>query len=77
MEKSRKCDICNIDVHRASFAKHCRSEKHLESIKRQKMITPEWLFLEPMEKLVTKSQNPKPLKEIARENFRIDDKQLN
>ena len=27
---SRKCDICNIDVHRASYVKHLRSKKHLE-----------------------------------------------
>ena len=28
---SRKCDICIIDVHRASFVKHFRSEKHLKN----------------------------------------------
>ena len=27
---SRRCDICNIDVQRASCAEHLRSEKHLE-----------------------------------------------
>ena len=31
-EKSRKCDICNIDIHRASFAKHLK-KKHLETEK--------------------------------------------
>ena len=30
MENSRTCEICNVDVHRASFAKHLRSKKHLE-----------------------------------------------
>ena len=29
---SRKCDVCNIDVHRASYVKHLRSKKHLENI---------------------------------------------
>ena len=24
---SRKCEICNIDVHRASYIKHTRSKK--------------------------------------------------
>ena len=27
---SRKCDVCNIDVHRASYVKPLRSEKHAE-----------------------------------------------
>ena len=27
---SRRCDVCNIDVHRASYAKHLRSKKHFE-----------------------------------------------
>ena len=35
MENSRTCEICNVDVHRASFAKHLRSKKHLE--KKNKM----------------------------------------
>ena len=43
---SRKCDICNIDVHRASYVEHLRSMKHLENEKQNKMITPEWLFEE-------------------------------
>ena len=28
---SRKCVTCSVDVHRASFAKHLRSKKHLEN----------------------------------------------
>ena len=28
MEKSRRCDICIIDVHRESFPKHLRSKNH-------------------------------------------------
>ena len=43
---SRKCEICNVDVHRASYIKHLRSKKHLETIKQNKMIIPEWLFRE-------------------------------
>ena len=46
---SRKCDICNIEVHRASYVKHLRSKKHLEKIKQNEMVKPEWLFQEPLE----------------------------
>ena len=27
---SRKCEFCNIDVHRASYQKHLGSKRHLE-----------------------------------------------
>ena len=46
---SRKCEICNVDVHRASFVKHNKSKKHLENEKQNEMIIPELLFREPIE----------------------------
>ena len=75
---SRKCEICNVDVHRASYVKHLRSKKkHLEIIKQNEMIIPEWLFQEPIENKIKKIYNPKPLTQIARDNIKLDDKQLN
>ena len=35
MNNSRICDICNVNVHRASFAKHLRSKKHLENVEKK------------------------------------------
>ena len=46
---SRKCDVCNIDVHRASYVKHLRCRKHLENEKQNEMIGPDLLFQEPIE----------------------------
>ena len=46
---SRNCDICNVNVHRASYVKHLRSKKHLENEKQNEVIIPEWLFQEPIE----------------------------
>ena len=46
---SSKCDVCNIDVHRASYVKHLRSRQHLENEKQNEMIIPELLFQEPNE----------------------------
>ena len=74
---SRRCDICKVDVHRASFVKHLRSKKHLENMKQNEMIIPEWLFQEPVEKKINKIYNPRSLKQLARDNIRLDDKQLN
>ena len=47
MENSRRCDICNINVHKASYAKHLwNKKKRLENRRQNDIITPEWLFKE-------------------------------
>ena len=74
---SRRCEICNVDVHRASYIKHLRSKKHLENIKQNEMIIPEWLFKEPVENKIKKIYNPKSLQQLSRDNIKLDDKQLN
>ena len=51
---SRKCEICSVVVHRASYANHLRSRKHLENEKLIEMMTPEWLFQEPVENKINK-----------------------
>ena len=47
---SRKCEVCIIDVHRASYVKPLRSKTYLNNEKQLKMIIPEWLFQEPIDK---------------------------
>ena len=74
---SRKCEICNVDVHRASYVKHLRSKKHIENIKQNEMIIPDWLFKEPIENKIKKIYNPKSLQQLARNNIKLDNKQLN
>ena len=74
---SRNCEICNVDVHRASYIEHLKSKKHIKNRKQNEMIIPEWLFLEPVENKINKIYNPKSLKQLARNNIRLDDKQLN
>ena len=52
MNNSRRCDVCNVDVHGASFAKHFRCKKHLEKIRQNDMIIPaDWLFKEPIQNI--------------------------
>ena len=46
---SRKCDVFNIDVHRAYYRKQLRCKKRLENEKQNELIIPEWLFKEPIE----------------------------
>ena len=74
---SRRCEICNVDVHRASYMKHLRSKKHLENMKQNEMIIPEWLFRESNENKINKIYNPRSLRQIARNTINLDDKQLN
>ena len=79
MENSRTCEVCNVNVHRASFAKHLRSMIHLKNIEQNEMIIPEWFFKEektPIEKKIRKVYNPKTLKQLAREKIKLDDKEL-
>ena len=56
---SRRCDISNFDVHRASYVKHLRSKTHLENMKQNEMIIPERLFQEPVENKIKEIYNPK------------------
>ena len=74
---SRKCEVCNVDVHRASCIEHLRNKKHLENIKQNEMIIPEWLFEEPIENKINRLYNPKSLRQLARNNITLDDEQLN
>ena len=79
MENSRTCEVCNVNVHRASFVKHLRSKKHLENMIQNEMIIPEWFFKEgkaPFRKKIPKVYNPKTLKQLAREKIKLDDKEL-
>ena len=73
---SRKFDVCNIDVHRASYVKHLRNKKHVENMKQNGLIIPEWFFQEPIENKINKINNPKSIKQLARVNIRLDDRQL-
>ena len=74
---SRKCEICDVDVHRASYMKHLRSKKRLGNEKQIETIIPKWLFEESIENKIKKLYNPKTLKQLAKRNIKLDDKQLN
>ena len=79
MENSHTCDVCIVDVHRASMQKHVSSQKHLENEKQNQMIIPEWLYKgkqTPNKNKFKKVYNPKTLKQIARENIKMNDKDL-
>ena len=78
MENSRTCEICIVNVHRASMQKRLRSKKHLENIKQNDMIIPEWLFKQeqaPIKKKIPKVYNSETLKQLAREKSKLDDKE--
>ena len=79
MENSRTCNVCNVNVHRASFVKQLRSKKHLENKIQNEMIIPEWLLKQeqtPFKKKIQKLYDPKTLKQLTREKIKLDDKEL-
>ena len=73
---THRWDIYNIDAQRASFKKHLRSKKRLQNEKQKELVIPEWLFQEPFEIKARKIYNPDSLRQIARENNKMDDKQF-
>ena len=73
MENSRRCEVCNVKCHRASFAKHLRSKKYFDN----KITIPQWLFQEPIEDGIEKVYNPKTLRQIARAYIKMKDEELN
>ena len=79
MENSSTCESCNVNVHRASYVKYLRNKKPLEKIKPNDLIIPDCLIKEeqtPFKNKIKKLYNPKPLKQIARENIRMNDNKL-
>ena len=79
MENSRTCEVCNVNVHRASMQKHLRSKKHLEKLEQNEMIILEWFYKEensPIKKKIEKVYNPKTLKHLAREKYKLDDREF-
>ena len=79
MDNRRICEVCNVNVHRASFSKRLRNKKHLENVEKNEMIIPEWFFKEeksPIKKKIQKVYNPKTLKQLAREKIKLNDKEL-
>ena len=62
MENGRTCEVCNVNVHRASFVKCLRSKKHLKNIEQNEMIIPDCLFEDersPIKKKIQRVNNPK------------------
>ena len=79
MENSRTCEVRNVNVQKASFVKHLRSEKHLENEEQNEMIILDWLFEEeqtPIKNKIKKACNPKTIKQIARQNNKLKDRDL-
>ena len=66
MQNSRRCDVCNIDNHRASYGKHLRSKKFEETLQKNPSI-----FSNETNKVKPKNNFvPKPLKVRAREKLK-------
>ena len=60
----RRCEVCNIEIHRASFAKHLKSKKHEENEK----IIPTNFFNEQSSSKPIKLKQVPTLKELAKKN---------
>ena len=68
----RYCERCNIIIHRASYAKHLKSKKHLQDQTKGPLDQKDFIN-QPS----TSKYNPKSLKELARDKIKLDNKDLN
>ena len=58
MEYNRvRCDICKIDIHRASYSRNLKSKKHSENMSQNKVIIP----------------RKNPMKRVVKEVFKVSD----
>ena len=58
MENNRRCEVCNVDVQRASMEKHIRIKK---TLRQKDIVVPEWLFKEkqlPIKNKIKKNIKP-------------------
>ena len=62
------CERCNIIIHRASYAKHLKSKKHLQDQKDK--------LIQPTTSKEEKINNPKSLKELARDKIKLSNRDL-
>ena len=67
--ESRRWEICNIDVQKASYAKHLGSKNNLVN----ELVLPKLLFQKPIRNKIKNIYNPKALKEVARKYIKIND----
>ena len=63
----RYCEKCEIIIHRASFAKHLRSKKHLN-------LQPN--IADTLIQPTTSAINPKTLQELARDKIKLTNREL-
>ena len=70
------CEKCGILIHRASLAKHLRSKKHLNKLQNDNEDQQENI-LQPTTSKKNITINPLSLKELARDNIKLTDKELN
>ena len=55
MKENRvRCDICKIDIHRASYARHLKSKMQLENLTQNNVIIPR---KNPIKRIVAKNIN--------------------
>ena len=60
VENIRRCDVCDIDDHRASYAKQLGSNNYLQNKKQNDMIIPDWVL-----------QEQEPIEIIAKKTYTI------
>ena len=56
LENTRRCENCDIDVHRASYAKNLGRKNHLDKMRQDETMMPERLYKDEQTPLKRKNK---------------------
>ena len=70
------CEICDIHINRASMSKHLKSKKRLNKLQNNNEDQTN-IMNQPTTSNEDIRNNPKSLKELARDKIKLDNKELN
>ena len=68
----RHCEICNIQIHRASMSKHLKSKKHMNKLSNKNEDQKDIVDQPSSSKTKNIKNNPKSLKELARDKIKLE-----
>ena len=70
------CEICDIQIHRSSLAKHLKSKKHINKLSSNNEDQKDIVNKPSTSKTEIIKNSPKSLKELAKDQVKLDNKEL-
>ena len=65
----RRCEDCNIEIHKSSYRRHLRSRKHIESLEENEIIISERIRSENIRSVIEQLRNQQSLELLPGNNI--------